>query len=86
LGRRCQKSFAWGVGALGNPVRFILTAGQVAEDLPGRGLINGFSFEDLPADKGCDSSRFRASIADEHARAVSSNRSRVGLHLAVIYS
>ena len=65
------------VDALGNPVRFILTAGQVADICQAEGLIEGFSFENLLADKGYDSDRFRASIADAGAEAViPSNRSR----------
>jgi hypothetical protein len=35
-----------GVDALGNPVRFILTAGQLHDE----DLISGFSFENLLAD------------------------------------
>ena len=46
--------------ALGNPVRFILTAGQVHDILQAEDLINGFSFEHLLADMGYDSDRFRA--------------------------
>jgi hypothetical protein len=51
-------------GALGNPVRFILTAGQVNDICQAEGLIRGPSFENLLADMGFDSDRFRASIAD----------------------
>jgi transposase len=65
------------VDALGNPVRFIFTAGQVADICQAECLIDGFSFENLLADKGYDSDRFRASIADAGAEAViPSNRSR----------
>jgi transposase len=66
-----------GVDALGNPVRFILTAGQVHDLCQAEGLISGFSFENLLADMGFDSDRFRASIADVGAQAViPSSRSR----------
>jgi transposase len=66
-----------GVDALGNPVRFILTAGQVNDICQAEGLISGFSFENLLADKGFDSDRFRASIAEAGAEAViPSSRSR----------
>jgi transposase len=58
------------VDALGNPVRFIFTAGQVADICQAEGLIDGFSCENLLADKGYDSDRFRASIADAGAEAV----------------
>lgn len=41
------------------------------------GLIEGFAFENLLADKGYDTDRFRASIADAGAESViSSKRSR----------
>jgi transposase len=58
------------VDALGNPVRFILTAGQVHDIIQAEGLIDGLSFENLLADKGYDSDRFRARIADAGAEAV----------------
>jgi transposase len=65
------------VDALGNPVRFILTAGQAADIRQAEGLIEGFSFENLLADTGYDADRFRASIEDTGAQAViPSNRSR----------
>ena len=65
------------VDALGNPVRFILTAGQVHDILQAEDLINGFSFEHLLADMGYDSDRFRARIAERGAGAViPSSRSR----------
>jgi transposase len=65
------------VDALGNPVRLILTAGQVADICQAEGLIEGFSFENLLADKGYDADNFRASIADAGAQAViPSKRSR----------
>ena len=63
--------------ALGNPVRFILTAGQVHDILQAEDLISGFSFEKLLADMGYDSDRFRARIAERGAEAViPSSRSR----------
>jgi transposase len=66
-----------GVDALGNPVRFILTAGNVHDICQAEGLITGFSFENLLADMGFDSDRFRASIAQVGAQAViPSSRSR----------
>ena len=66
-----------GVDALGNPVRFILTAGNVNDICQAEGLIAGFSFENLLADMGFDSDRFRASIAKVGAQAViPSSRSR----------
>ena len=56
--------------ALGNPVRFILTGGQVHDILQAEDLISGISFEHLLADKGFDSDRFRARIAEAGAEAV----------------
>jgi transposase len=58
------------VDALGNPVRFILTAGQVHDILQAEDLITGLSFHHLLADKGFDSDRFRARIAEAGAEAV----------------
>ena len=59
-----------GVDALGNPVRFILAAGEVHDILQAEDLITGLSFEHLLADKGFDSDRFRARIAEAGAEAV----------------
>ena len=65
------------VDALGNPVRFILTAGNVNDIVQAEDLIGGLSFDKLLADKGYDSDRFRASIARQGAEAViPSTRSR----------
>jgi transposase len=59
-----------GVDALGNPVRFILTPGQVHDILQAEDLISGLSFDKLLADKSFDSDRFRARIAQAGAEAV----------------
>jgi transposase len=49
----------------------------VADICQAEGLIDGFSFENLLADKGYDADRFRAAIAEKGAQAViPSNRSR----------
>jgi transposase len=65
------------VDALGNPVRFILSPGQVHDILQAEDLISGISFENLLADMGFDSDRFRARIAEGGANAViPSRRSR----------
>ena len=65
------------VDALGNPVRFILSAGNVNDILRAEELISGLSFDKLLADKGYDSDRFRARIAQVGAEAViPSTRSR----------
>jgi transposase len=59
------------VDALGNPLRFILTGGQVHDSKQAEALIDGFDFDKLLADKGFDSDRFRAAIALKGAEAVS---------------
>jgi transposase len=65
------------VDALGNPVRFILTAGNVNDIVQAEDLIGGLAFDKLLADRGYDSDRFRASIARQGAEAViPSTRSR----------
>jgi transposase len=65
------------VDALGNPVRFILTGGQVHDIVQAEDLISGISFEHLLADKGYDANWLRARIAEVGAEAViPSTRSR----------
>ena len=65
------------VDALGNPIRFILTAGQVHDIKSAKDLISGLSFDYLLADKGYDADWFRSLIAQAEAEAViPSNRSR----------
>ena len=63
--------------ALGNPVRFILTGGQVHDLLQAEDLISGISFEHLLADKGYDANWLRTRVAEVGAEAViPSTRSR----------
>ena len=63
--------------ALGNPVRFILTGGQVHDILQAEDLISGISFEHLLADKGYDANWLRTRVAEVGAEAViPSTRSR----------
>jgi transposase len=65
------------VDALGNPLRFILTAGQVHDSKQAEALIAGFDFDKLLADKGYDSNRFREVITAAGGEAVMpSNRAR----------
>jgi len=65
------------VDALGNPLRFILTPGQVHDINQAEALIAGFDFDKLIADTGYDSNRFRGVIAATGGEAVMpSNRSR----------
>ncbi len=58
------------VDALGNPVRFILTAGQQAEIKQATLLIEGFSADYIIADKGYDANAFIAAIETGEAIAV----------------
>lgn len=58
------------VDAHGNPLRFILTAGNVHDSKQSEALIEGFDFDKLLADKGYDSDRFRAVISAAGAEAV----------------
>lgn len=65
------------VDGLGNPVRYILTAGQVHDILQAEDLISGLPFEKVLADKGYDSNCFRSAIAQAGGKAViPSSRSR----------
>jgi hypothetical protein len=46
------------VDALGNPVRLLLTAGQVSEYTQAEALVDGFCADFVIADKGYDSDAF----------------------------
>jgi len=50
------------VDALGNPIRFILTAGQHSEIKQANALIQGFTADYVIADKGYDADSFIAVI------------------------
>lgn len=50
------------VDALGNPVRFLLTAGQHSEIKQANSLIDGFSADYIIADKGYDADAFIVAI------------------------
>ncbi len=58
------------VDALGLPLRFILTPGNVHDSRQAEALIEGLDFDKLLADKGYDSDRFRAVIAAAGAEVV----------------
>ena len=58
------------VDALGNPLRIILTEGQVHDIRQSEALIEGFACEKVLADKGYDSDKFREVIASKGAEAV----------------
>ncbi len=58
------------VDALGNPVRFILTAGQYSEIRQADALIEGFSTDYVIADKGYDADLFIEVIESGEAIAV----------------
>ena len=55
------------VDALGNPVRFILTAGQHSEIKQASPLIEGFSADYIIADKGYDADAFIVAIETREA-------------------
>jgi len=63
------------VDALGNPVRLIVTAGQVADVTQGEALIAGLDAEHVIADKGYDSNKLVAAIEAAGAEAVIPPRS-----------
>jgi transposase len=58
------------VDALGNPVRFILTAGQCSEIKQADALIEGYNADYVIADKGYDADSFVLAIESSHAIAV----------------
>jgi transposase len=58
------------VDDLGNPLRFLLTAGQVHDSTKGEDLIEGFSFSNGIGDKGYDSKAITQSITQAGAVAV----------------
>jgi transposase len=63
------------VDALGNPVRLILTGGQVADVTQGAALVDGIDAEHVIADKGYDSNEFVSTIEAGGAEAVIPPRS-----------
>jgi transposase len=58
------------VDALGNPVRWLLTAGQIADITLAPALISGFSFDMLIADKGYDANSLVENIQTQGVQAV----------------
>jgi transposase len=58
------------VDALGNPLRTLLTAGQVHEVTQAEALIADLPAQHVIADKGFDSNRFRAHLAERAITAV----------------
>lgn len=63
------------VDALGNPIRLILTAGQVADVTQGAALVEGIPTEAVIADKGYDSDGPVATIEAAGAEAIIPPRS-----------
>jgi Transposase DDE domain len=63
------------VDGLGNPLRLLLTAGQVSEHTQAEALIAGFSADFVVADKGDDSDAFVEAIKDSGAAPVIPPRS-----------
>lgn len=63
--------------ALGRPLRFVITAGQVGDVTQAPALLDGQAGEAVLADKAYDSNVLRAIITDMGAKAViPSNRTR----------
>jgi transposase len=56
--------------ALGNPLRFTLTGGQRHDITQARGLVDGFGFECLIADRGYAAQDFVDEIVDHGAQVV----------------
>ena len=65
------------VDSLGNPLRFILTAGQRHDITQAEELISGYEGEYVIADKGYDSQQFLRSISDSGMVAVIPPRSNL---------
>ena len=63
------------VDALGNPLRFLLTAGQRHESTQAAALLEGFDFDFVIADKAYDADHFRKTISGCDAEAVIPPRS-----------
>jgi transposase len=63
------------VDALGNPVRMIATAGQVADVTQAAAVVSGMKAEPVIADKGYDSSEWVGVIEAGGAKAVIPPRS-----------
>ena len=63
------------VDALGNPLRVILSAGQIADIEQAEALISGQSAEFIVADKGYDSDAFVETIRAQGSQAVIPPRS-----------
>ena len=51
------------VDALGNPLRLLLTAGQVHDSTQAEALVDGIAAEHVLADKAYDSDKFRTFLA-----------------------
>jgi transposase len=65
-----------GVDALGNPLRFILTAGQRHDITQGSALIADLHFDRIIADRSYDANDFLQAIGDVEAEAVIPPQSR----------
>ena len=63
------------VDALGNPLRVILSAGQIADIEQAEALISGQSAEFIVADKGYDSDAFVEAISAQGSQPVIPPRS-----------
>ena len=63
------------VDALGNPLRFILTAGQCHDGPQAKGLIEGYAAQVLLADKGYDDAKLIEAVEAQGMQAVIPPRS-----------
>jgi transposase len=63
------------VDALGNPLRFLLTAGQCHDQTQANALVKGFEFEYFLADKGYDAKEFLEGLKQRGAKIVVPSRS-----------
>ena len=62
------------VDALGNPLRLLLTGGQVHDSLMAESLLAAFDFEGVMADRGYDSDALIRLITDQDAQVVIPSR------------
>lgn len=68
--------------ALGRPLRFMLTGGQVHDIVPAPAMIDGVEGDALLADKAYDSNAFREQIAKAGMQAVITQPNAQGNHPA----
>jgi transposase len=82
LARGLSTKIHFAADALGNPLRIILTAGQVHEVTQAVALVDGLPLISLIADKGYDTNDFRAYLAATQADVVIPPRARRSILIA----